>query len=169
MSSSSKWILRNGHVTAALISCTYYTQQKKLSICIVFGHHLLALIFGPTPLDNLQQNLMICLVRKEKIFCTICVMLDIHYILWITFICKVDQKLQYSLLEKKEDIVYIYQFFRSFILHLHTQELHFFLWFILFHYCLGKISTPPKFFSYFQYQFFGQILSLISNMIFYDL
>ena len=71
---------------------TIHNRRSSAYLCIVFGHHLSALIFGPTPLDNLQQNLMICLVRKENKFWYLC----IHYILWITFIYKVDWKFIFS-------------------------------------------------------------------------
>ena len=150
MSSSSIWILRNGHVTAALVSCTY-TQQKKLSILLMYC--LWTSFVSPYLWPNstrqfaTKPNDLSCQKRKQ-----ILVFVYPHYILWIKFINKVDWKFIFSFTNFLG---------HSYILQLHTQKLHFFLWFILFHYCLGKISTPPKFFSYFQYQFFGQILSLI--------
>ena len=94
MSSSSIWILRNGHVTAALVSCTY-TQQKKLSILLMYC--LWTSFVSPYLWPNstrqfaTKPNDLSCQKRKQ-----ILVFVYPHYILWIKFINKVDWKFIFS-------------------------------------------------------------------------
>ena len=94
MSSSSKWILRNGHVTAVLVSCTY-TQQKKLSIlmyCLWTSFVSPYLWPNSTRQFATKPNDLSCQKRKQ-----ILVFVYPHYILkWIKFIYKVDWKFIFS-------------------------------------------------------------------------